>query len=35
MGFNAVRPGKVKRADLVYLLAAVVVIVALVVWAVR
>ena len=29
------RPGRVKRADLLYLLAAVVVIVALVVWAVR
>jgi hypothetical protein len=29
------RPGKVKRGDLVYLVAAIVVIVALVVWAVR
>jgi hypothetical protein len=29
------RPGKVKRGDLVYLLAAIVVIVALVVWAVH
>ncbi len=35
MGFNAMRPGKVKRGDLLYLLAAVVVIVALVVWAIR
>lgn len=35
MGFNAMRPGRVKGADLVYLLAAIVVIVALVVWAVR
>jgi hypothetical protein len=29
------RPGKVKRGDLLYLIAAIVVIVALVVWAVR
>jgi hypothetical protein len=29
------RPGKVKRGDLVYLVAAIVVIAALVVWAVR
>jgi hypothetical protein len=35
MGFNAMQPGKVKRGDLLYLVAAVVVIVALVVWAVR
>jgi hypothetical protein len=35
MGFNAMRPGKVKRGDLLYLLAAVVVIAGLVVWAVR
>ncbi len=35
MGFNAMRPGKIKRGDLLYLLAAVVVIAALVVWAVR
>ncbi len=35
MGFNTMRPGKVKRGDLLYLLAAIVVIVALVVWAVR
>ena len=34
MGFNAMRPGKVKRADLLYLLVGVVVIVALVIWAV-
>jgi hypothetical protein len=34
VGFNAMRPGRVKRGDLLYLLAAVVVIVALVVWAV-
>jgi hypothetical protein len=35
MGFNAMRPGRVKGGDLLYLLAAIVVIVALVVWAVR
>ncbi len=35
MGFNAMRPGKVKRGDLLYLLAAVVVVAALVIWAVR
>ena len=34
MGFNAMQPGKIKRGDLLYLLAAVIVIVALVVWAV-
>lgn len=35
MGFNAMQPGRVKRGDLLYLAAAIVVIVALVVWAVR
>lgn len=35
MGFNAMRPGKVKRGDLLYLAAAVIVIAALVAWAVR
>ena len=34
MGFNAMQPGKIKRGDLLYLLAAVVVIVALVLWAI-
>jgi hypothetical protein len=34
VGFNAMRPGRIKRGDLLYLLAAVVIIVALVVWAV-
>jgi hypothetical protein len=29
------RPGKVKRGDLLYLVAAIVVIAALVIWAVR
>jgi hypothetical protein len=35
MGFNAMQPGRIKRGDLLYLLAAIVVIVGLVVWAVR
>lgn len=35
LGFNTMQPGKVKRSDLLYLLAAIVVIVGLVVWAVR
>ena len=33
MGFNAMQPGKIKRADLLYLLAAVVVIGGLIWWA--
>ncbi len=35
MGFNAMQPGKIKRADLVMLVCAVIVIAGLVVWAVR
>jgi hypothetical protein len=35
MGFNAMQPGKVKKGDLLYLLAAIVVIAGLVFWAVR
>jgi hypothetical protein len=35
VGFNAMRPGKVKRGDLLYLIAAVIVIAGLLVWAVR
>ena len=35
MGFNAMQPGRIKRGDLLYLLAAIVVIVGLVVWAAR
>ena len=35
VGFNAMRPGKVKAADLVMLVAAIVVIVALVIWVIR
>jgi hypothetical protein len=34
MGFNALQPGKVKKADLVIAGVAVVVIVALILWAV-
>jgi hypothetical protein len=33
VGFNAMQPGKIKRGDLLFLLAAVIVIVALVIWA--
>jgi hypothetical protein len=33
VGFNAMQPGKIKRGDLLFLLAAIVVVVALVVWA--
>lgn len=35
MGFNAMQPGRVKKGDLLYLLAAIVVIAGLIVWAVR
>jgi hypothetical protein len=35
MGFNAMQPGKVKRGDILFLAAAIVVIAALVVWAVH
>ena len=35
MGFNAMQPGRIKRGDILYLVAAIVVIVALVVWAIR
>ena len=35
MGFNAMRPGKVKRGDVLMLIAGLVVIAALIVWAVR
>ena len=33
MGFNAMQPGKIKRGDLLMLIAALVVIGALVAWA--
>jgi hypothetical protein len=35
VGFNAMQPGRIKRGDLLYLLAAIVVIVGLLVWALR
>ena len=35
MGFNAMQPGKIKRADIVMLVAAVVIVVALIAWAVH
>jgi hypothetical protein len=35
MGFNAMQPGKVKRGDLIMLVCALAVVVALVVWATR
>lgn len=34
MGFNAYRPGKVKPADIAMLLAAIVIVAALVIWAI-
>ena len=33
MGFNAMQPGKIKRGDLLLLVAAVVIVGALVAWA--
>jgi hypothetical protein len=33
VGFNAMQPGKIKRGDLLFLLAAIVVIGALLAWA--
>lgn len=35
MGFNAMQPGKIKKGDLIMLGAAIVVILALILWAVR
>jgi hypothetical protein len=35
MGFNAMQPGKVKRADLIMLICAIVVVAGLVYWAVH
>lgn len=34
MGFNAMQPGKIKRGDLIMLVAAIVIVVALVIWAI-
>jgi hypothetical protein len=33
VGFNAMQPGKIKRGDLVFLVAAIVVIAILLAWA--
>ena len=33
MGFNAMQPGTIKRGDLLFLLAAIVIVGALVAWA--
>ncbi len=35
MGFNAMQPGKIKRADILMFVLALAVIVALVLWAAR
>jgi hypothetical protein len=35
MGFNAMQPGRIKKGDIVMLVAAVVVFLALIVWAVH
>jgi hypothetical protein len=35
MGFNAMQPGKIKKGDIVMLVAAIVVVFALIVWAVH
>ncbi len=35
MGFNAMQPGKVKRGDVIMLVAFVVIVGALIAWAVR
>ena len=35
MGFNYRQPGKIKRADWMMLIAAIVVVTGLVIWAVR
>lgn len=34
MGFNAMQPGKIKKGDVLFLGAAILIIVALIVWAV-
>jgi hypothetical protein len=34
VGFNAMQPGRLKRSDLIFFVVGVVVIVALIVWAV-
>ena len=34
LGFNAMQPGRLKRGDLIFFLVGVVVIVALILWAI-
>jgi len=35
VGFNAMQPGKIKKGDLIFFISGLVVILALVIWAVR
>jgi len=35
LGFNAMRPGRVRKGDVIMLVSAIAVIAALVIWAVR
>ena len=35
MGFNAMQPGKIKRGDILFLVSAIVVVAALIAWAVH
>jgi hypothetical protein len=35
VGFNAMQPGKIKKGDIVMLVAAIVVVIVLIIWAVR
>jgi hypothetical protein len=34
VGFNAMQPGRIKRGDVIMLIAAIVIVIALVVWAI-
>jgi hypothetical protein len=34
VGFNAMQPGRIKRGDVIMLVAAIVIVIALVVWAI-
>jgi hypothetical protein len=35
MGFNAMQPGRVKKGDIIFFVSGIVVLVALIVWAIR
>jgi hypothetical protein len=35
VGFNAMQPGRIKKGDIVMLVAAIVVVAALIIWATR